>query len=512
MSSDTAQMKADVFIIGGGIIAATFARILVDGGHSVIMADAGGQHSLRAGENLKNFPTYQTDLDQFGGIVRGLMHPVSVPPAKGKPYTANALNPRQDPEKNLPGAVAAYNVGGMAIHWTCAIPRQHETLERPQFIASGEWNNLYTEAEGRLNCHTNICEHSLRHKALKRVLTERGCPVQDTPLAAERDARNPEFVRYTGTDTVLGPLADDGANEAFTLLREHRVSELRSASGRVRSAVLRDLRTKEEKVIEADAFVVAAGWVHTAQILWNSGIQRDENSALGRYLTDHLFTGCQVSLSDGILAEIEALASEGTLLSSNPAADPLPIPMNDAPFHLHLPIDEQHPWQGLIFREAFTDVTQRFDPETQRIDSRLVVDFKWFGTIDPNRENRMTFEEDIRDRIGMPQPTFHFELGAADRDREARMLEHMKEVASLVGPYLPTSQPTRVPLGASTHTMGATRMGEKDDGTSVVDPYSKVWGLDNLYVGGNCVLPTANAANPTLTSVVLAIRAARRLL
>jgi choline dehydrogenase-like flavoprotein len=69
-----------------------------------------------------------------------------------------------------------------------------------------------------------------------------------------------------------------------------------------------------------------------------------------------------------------------------------------------------------------------------------------------------------------------------------------------------------MPAGSSLHYEGTTRMGIKDDGTSVCDTYSKVWNYDNLYVGGNGVIPMATTSNPTLTSVAMAVRSAEKII
>ena len=72
-------------------------------------------------------------------------------------------------------------------------------------------------------------------------------------------------------------------------------------------------------------------------------------------------------------------------------------------------------------------------------------------------------------------------------------------------------EPRLLPAGTSLHYQGTVRMGEADDGTSVCDPASAVWRMSGLYVGGNGVIPTATACNPTLTAVALGVLTARAL-
>ena len=55
------------------------------------------------------------------------------------------------------------------------------------------------------------------------------------------------------------------------------------------------------------------------------------------------------------------------------------------------------------------------------------------------------------------------------------------------------------------HHTGTTRMGT-DPTHSVVDRNGRLHEVENLYVAGSSVFPTAGFANPTLTIVALALR------
>jgi len=439
------------------------------------------------------------------------MDPLFFQNDSGPNPTRGALNPRQNPCRNLTGAAASHAVGGMFIHWTNNVPRQHPYLERTQLIEHEEWEDLYSAAERLVDMHADVYRDSVRQAVIKRILTahygsklpsSRG--VQDMPVAAERRKDNPECVIFAGSDTILGPLADRNDDGCLMIMPEHRVTSLKQQGGRIIFAELFDMQSRMRKTVEADIFVIACGPVHTSQLLWASNIRP---RALGHYLSDHIFAFCQILLKKAVIEEMGEEAARRGFVADRSGMDLIPIPMTDPPPHIWIPVSDSRPWHCQVHR----DVTP-IGPIPADIDGRLVVDFQWFGMIDPVYENHVRFQEDITDKFGMPQPTFEFSYGDEDKARARSMMTDMVDAAGVLGGFLAGSEPRFMPPGTALHLTGATRMGAADDGTSVVDVDSRVWGFDNLYVGGNGVIPTRNAANPTLTSIALATKASRHIL
>jgi choline dehydrogenase-like flavoprotein len=133
----------------------------------------------------------------------------------------------------------------------------------------------------------------------------------------------------------------------------------------------------------------------------------------------------------------------------------------------------------------------------------------WYGAKDVRFGDAVEFSETETDWYGMPRMSIRYAHTEADLRTIAAMHELSQRSAKLIGAL--TGEPELAPGGSSLHYQGAVRMGRVDDGHSVCDSYLRVWGVENLYVGGNGVIPTATASNPTLTSVALAWRAAARI-
>ncbi|MHC8354599.1 GMC oxidoreductase [Pseudomonas sp. LB3P81] len=133
----------------------------------------------------------------------------------------------------------------------------------------------------------------------------------------------------------------------------------------------------------------------------------------------------------------------------------------------------------------------------------------------PNRNSRLTLLED-RDALGMRKVNIHWELAPEDRHTIKSIgLEVAKCFAETGLGFVKLDEyvyDVSVPLKVEPHAhhMGTTRMASAPE-SGVVDENCKVFGIDNLYVTGSSVFPTAGASNPTMPLIQLALRLADHL-
>ena len=528
----TENLEVDVLIVGSGPVGCTFARKLVEAGRSVYMVDMGAQLSRRPGEHLKNSFLYQRNIDLFASVIRGHLHVLSIPTnnqpvmtldpgafqiesKKFSGFILNNQNPEQDPTTNLPGAAVTYAVGGMTTHWTCATPRHHPTQERSDIYSDVEWDRLYTEAERLLNTHKHEFDDSIRHMVVRDALQEEFSQlpepygVQNLPLGVERRKDNPRLVHWTGTDTVLGQLAEGTQEEEpFILKEQNRCTRLvlsRDGS-QIEYAEIEALEHWHTMHVKANTYIVCCNAYLTPQVLYNSGIRPEP---LGRYLTEQPMAFCQIVLNQDLVERIPAdprFAERVRAHQEERPNDPVPIPRDEPEPNVWIPVSEDRPWHCQIHRDAF-----HYGDVAPNVDSRLIVDLRWFGIVEPRYESYITFSDTYDDYFGMPQPHFEWILSDQDREVQHEMMVDMLRAANTLGGFLPGSEPRFVAPGLPIHVTGTTRMGTSPD-DSVVDGNSQVWGIENLYLGGNGLISRGSASNPTLTSVAMAVKSAEHII
>jgi choline dehydrogenase-like flavoprotein len=306
------------------------------------------------------------------------------------------------------------------------------------------------------------------------------------PLACARGGDGSPY--WTGTDVVLGPLAEPDV-DVFELRAETICRRLVADGTRVVAAEVEHRPMGRREQIEARTFFVAADALRTPQLLWASGIRP---LALGRWLNDHTQIICGVKLDPALVHPDGGLAS-----ARRGEPDPI-VGIFWVPYSA-----SAHPFHGQVMHLDMSPI-EIVDPEA----GEHVVGLGWFVAKDVRPDDRVSFSETELDAYGMPQMQIEYALTDRDRENVEAAVADQGRGAAALGETVPGRGPTLVPPGSSLHYQGTTRMGDADDGESVCDPWCCVWGFDNLFVGGNGVIPTPTASNPTLTSVALAIRAA----
>jgi len=490
----------DVAIVGSGPTGAAYARILTELAPQarVAMFEVGPTVSDPPGAHVKNIVDPQARAEaqrRSEGPGTGqatLTTPGAVHSGERRARPGTFLLPdgyAYPGEDGIPLAAMSSNVGGMGAHWTGACPRPGGR-ERINFLP--DLDELLAEGERLLGVTTTAFDGAPYSEVVRERLSAAvddgrvsETRVQRMPLAVHR--RDDGALVWSGSDVVMGDVTR--ANPHFALHDQCLVTRVVLDDGRAAGVEVRDLVTGESRTVAARFVIVAADALRTPQLLWGSGIRP---AALGRYLNDQPQVVFAARLRD--VEAPAATAGPVGALSQTSGVSWVPY-TDDVPFH------------GQVMQLDASPVPLADDDPVL---PGSVVGLGLFCAKELREEDRLDFADDQQDAYGLPAIRIHYALTNQDRETLERARREIVRLGQAVGQPLDDA-PITLPLGASLHYQGTTRMGSGDDGSSVCGPDCEVWSAPGVFVAGNGVIPTSTAANPTLTSVALAVRGARHI-
>lgn len=141
---------------------------------------------------------------------------------------------------------------------------------------------------------------------------------------------------------------------------------------------------------------------------------------------------------------------------------------------------------------------------------RQVIGWGGFTAKEIRAEDRIEFSGSDSDFYGMPAMTIHYSLSEKDEAVIASVIETLAKAAPLLGTFLDDATPWLLPTAVRCTARARCVWDSMTTGHPSATVTRK-WGMANVYVGGNGVIPTATVCNPTATAVALAVLASRAL-
>jgi choline dehydrogenase-like flavoprotein len=483
----------DVLIVGSGPVGTAVARELADRDASlrVVVLEAGRAVGDVPGGHVKNIADVEARDVALGALATG---PGPLPggtPARPGTVLVGAAA--------MPNAAMSTNVGGMGAHWTAACPRPVDD-EVPGCVDPAVLDEALTRAEELLAVTTHAFDRAPLTGAVQQVLGElfdrpHRRPVGAMPVAVT--VGEDGALHWTGPAIIAGDLWD---RPNVTLRTGTLARRVVFDGDRATGVEVVDVATGERETLRARAVVVAADAFRTPQLLWASGVRPE---ALGQYLTEHPQIMAASVLDERYVPEDAPVDVDLPVTAAAAPGGGAIVPVSGVSW---VPYAADRPFHGQVMQMDASPVP--LDPGVT-VRPGQVVGLGWFCKKELSPDNRVWFDEDAADQHGLPAIRIDYALSEADQASVAEAIEEIRGAAEALG--RPLGEPFVMPSGSSLHYLGTTRMGTADDGTSVCDPTGRVWGTENLYVGGNNVIPTATACNPTLTAVALGVVTARTL-
>lgn len=513
-------LEVDVLVVGSGPVGATFCREIKERRpqSKLVMVDLGPHLGSRTGIHVRNIRDEKARV-HAQVLSQGPSRYRYDAPAVGKAATITTgtevlLRPGTHlagpsacalGQSSMASAALSSNVGGMGSHWTCASPRAGGS-ERTPYLDAATMDSLYERAEQLLHVSTGVYRSSDLGSAINSRLID-ALPelasvrqIGRMPLACRTTPDGQ--LHWVGPEAILGDFADSGFSEdkGFSVLSETLCRLITFESDVVTGAIVEHLPTGKRTKIAAKVVAIAADALRTPQLLWNSGIRP---KALGHYLNDQPQVLCAVNFNPSLDDAVDALMNG---FEADNGQQPRPS-MNAVVGVFWVPFEDRiHPFHGQVMHFDLSPVALSREGEQQNQDH--VIGLGWFCAKEIRFEDAVVFSNTAVDHLGMPQMEINYDLTERDHANIEAAKQEQLRVASHLGTIREGFEPRLLPAGSSLHYQGSVRMGDKPE-ISVCDASSRVWGFANLFVGGNGVIPSATACNPTLTSCAFAVHASK---
>jgi choline dehydrogenase-like flavoprotein len=130
-----------------------------------------------------------------------------------------------------------------------------------------------------------------------------------------------------------------------------------------------------------------------------------------------------------------------------------------------------------------------------------------FGEILPYHENKITLDQKVKDKWGLPVLNMDAELKENEIKMRKAIVNDLKAMLETGGAKNIGSYDGGHAMGHGIHEMGTARMGA-DAKTSVLNKNNQVWDALNVFVTDGAFMTSSSCVNPSLTYMAFTARAA----
>ncbi|CAM4030865.1 GMC family oxidoreductase [Paenibacillus alkaliterrae] len=370
-----------------------------------------------------------------------------------------------------------FALGGRTLAWQLVAPRMppSETVSWP--VPARELSFYYAAAERAIRVTPYYQEGSYYTSILLDRLHSRGFPhAVPMPIAVDREPTKYGQLHSNAAFSSIIQFAEALNRRPYDLAVNARAVEIITDRKRVTGVRVMS-PDKKSYILKAKTVVLSASTFENPRLLMASGIP---GRAIGHYLTTHSLLGLTGYFDRRQFPEV--LGALGILIPGQ-AGHPYQVMIGGPP-------EEYNAYQQYLVKP---------------LQNQLRVVAGAFGEVESRFDNRVVLDMAKRDEYGVPDIQVHFSYSEKDQAVIRQMRAGVRQLFTAM--QATSVEQVEGPVIEAIHDMGTCRMGY-DPSTSVTDPYGQVHGVSGLFVADNSVIPTSGTANPTLTTVALAIRTA----